>query len=54
MVPDELLDDLGNYFVEFYVRERFGITFESFVERYMRGTWRRSNVLIPLEGVNGV
>lgn len=39
---DELLDRLGVYFVYHEVHERYGITFEQFVERNQRGTWEVS------------
>ncbi len=36
-VSDEILDKLGIYFVYHQVHERYGITFESFVDRWVRG-----------------
>ncbi|HZG83867.1 hypothetical protein [Paenibacillus sp.] len=38
-MTDEQLDRLGEYFVYHRVRERYGLTFEQFVEKYRRGTW---------------
>ena len=34
---DEMLDRLGTYFVYHNVYTRYGITFESFVDRWERG-----------------
>ena len=36
-IDDELLDKLGVYFVYHDVYTRYGITFESFVDRWRRG-----------------
>lgn len=36
-INDEMLDKLGTYFVYHEVYERYGITFESFVDRWSRG-----------------
>jgi hypothetical protein len=36
-ISDELLDRLGIYFVYHEVYNRYGITFESFVDRWERG-----------------
>lgn len=36
-INDELLDKLGIYFVYHEVYNRYGITFESFVDRWTRG-----------------
>lgn len=36
-IDDELLDRLGVYFVHMGVNERYGITFEKFVDRWQRG-----------------
>ncbi|WP_332647022.1 hypothetical protein [Lysinibacillus sp. 54212] len=36
-IDDEMLDKLGVYFVYHEVYDRYGITFESFVERWVRG-----------------
>ena len=36
-INDELLDRLGIYFVYHRVHEKYGITFESFVDRWTRG-----------------
>ena len=36
-IDDELLDKLGVYFVYHDVHGRYGITFESFVDRWRKG-----------------
>lgn len=36
-INDELLDRLGIYFVYHKVYERYGIAFETFVDRHQRG-----------------
>ena len=36
-INDELLERLGIYFVYHAVYEKYGITFENFVERWLRG-----------------
>ncbi|HWL22948.1 MAG TPA: hypothetical protein VNR38_04235 [Ureibacillus sp.] len=36
-IDDELLDKLGVYFVYHDIYNRYGITFETFVDRWMRG-----------------
>ncbi|MEG0258969.1 MAG: hypothetical protein RR595_02580 [Lysinibacillus sp.] len=36
-INDEILDRLGVYFVHHNVYEKYGITFEVFVERWLRG-----------------
>ena len=36
-IDDEMLDKLGVYFVYHEVYSRYGITFESFVDRWTRG-----------------
>lgn len=36
-INDELLEKLGVYFVYHDIYNRYGITFERFVERWMRG-----------------
>lgn len=36
-INDELLERLGTYFVYHCIYERYGITFEIFVDRWMRG-----------------
>ena len=36
-IDDELLDKLGVYFVYHDVHARYGITFESFVDRWRKG-----------------
>lgn len=36
-IDDELLDRLGVYFVYHNVHENYGISFETFVDRWLRG-----------------
>ncbi|MGM9951685.1 MAG: hypothetical protein ACI33P_16235 [Lysinibacillus sp.] len=36
-IDDDMLDKLGVYFVYHDVHSRYGITFESFVERWCKG-----------------
>lgn len=36
-IDDEMLDKLGTYFVYHEVYNRYGITFEIFVDRWVRG-----------------
>lgn len=36
-INDETLEKLGVYFVYHRLHERYGITFEIFVDRWMRG-----------------
>lgn len=36
---DDLLEKLGIYFVYHDIYNRLGITFETFVKRYMQGAW---------------
>ena len=36
-IDDDMLDRLGSYFVYHEVYNRYGITFESFVDRWSRG-----------------
>lgn len=36
-INDDMLDRLGSYFVYHEVYNRYGITFESFVDRWTRG-----------------
>jgi len=36
-INDELLEKLGIYFVYHDIYNRYGITFESFVDRWVRG-----------------
>lgn len=38
-INDELLEKLGIYFVYHDIYNRYGITFESFVDRWVRGFW---------------
>ncbi|GKU79820.1 hypothetical protein [Paenibacillus sp. L3-i20] len=39
-MSDELLNYLGNYFVNRDIRLTLGITFEQFLQHYKVGTWR--------------
>lgn len=34
---DDMLDRLGTYFVYHNILDRYGITFESFIDRWQRG-----------------
>ena len=36
---DDLLEKLGIYFVYNDIYNRFGITFESFIDKWSRGVW---------------
>lgn len=36
---DDLLEKLGIYFVHHDIYNRLGITFEAFVDKYVRGVW---------------
>ena len=36
-IDDELLDKLGTYFVYHELYNRYGLTFETFVDRWTRG-----------------
>lgn len=38
-MTDEQIEKLGDYFVYHRLRERYGWTFEQFVEKYKSGTW---------------
>ncbi len=38
-MSDSRLEKLGQYFVRFAVRKRYGITFEQFVRKVELGTW---------------
>ena len=38
-MTDQQLDRLGDYFVHWRVRERFGITFERFIYLNQSGAW---------------
>ncbi|WP_264373584.1 hypothetical protein [Paenibacillus psychroresistens] len=38
-MSEDLLERLGNYFTHFNVMDRYGITFEQFVEKWRSGTW---------------
>lgn len=37
-INDELLERLGTYFVYHQLHNRYGLTFESFVDRWSRGS----------------
>ena len=37
MMDDRTLESLGEYFVYHRIRENYGITFERFVDQWMRG-----------------
>ena len=39
-IADERLDKLGEYFVRLKIRERYGISFETFVRRVLDGIWK--------------
>lgn len=36
---DDLIERLGTYFVYHRIRERYGLTFEQFVQKVLNGTW---------------
>jgi len=36
---DNRLEKLGTYFVYHQIKERYGITFERFVQKVLNGTW---------------
>lgn len=38
--PDDRIDRLGRLFVALRIRERYGLTFERFVEMVHAGTWK--------------
>lgn len=38
-MPDEELEALGNYFVKFFIRETFKMTFEQFIGKVRSGKW---------------
>jgi hypothetical protein len=38
-MSDERLDKLGDYFIHFAVKERFGYTFTQFIEMVETGRW---------------
>jgi len=38
-VEDRLIDTLGHYFVYHKIRERYGLTFEQFIDKWQRGVW---------------
>lgn len=39
-MPDELLDKLGDYFVQEGIRALTGLTFAQFIDHYQTGRWR--------------
>lgn len=39
-MEDRLIESLGQYFVYHKIRERYGLTFEQFIEKWERGVWR--------------
>ncbi|MDF9844188.1 MULTISPECIES: hypothetical protein [unclassified Paenibacillus] len=49
-MTDELLHDLGDYFVSWRIGHSFGITFQHFVEQYLAGGWSHVPQIIALEG----
>ncbi|MEK3718909.1 hypothetical protein [Paenibacillus sp. FSL R7-0333] len=49
-VPDDLLEDLGEYFEHYEVLKRQGIPFHLFVDQYMAGQLQGIYFLIPMEG----
>lgn len=38
VMTDELIDALGNVFVHQKIHERYGMTFEQYIDRWKRGT----------------
>lgn len=50
-IPDELLQDLGDYFVHWRIGYAFGLTFEQFVSQYLSGGWQHVHFVIPMMGV---
>lgn len=38
VLTDETLDQLGNYFTHYHIYEKYGLTFEAFLDRWARGT----------------
>lgn len=40
-MPDEQLEKLGDYFVHIGIKEKYGITFELFVELTKAGRWKK-------------
>lgn len=51
MMPDELLEELGNFFVRMHVYARKRITFQQFVEQYLAGGWGHVHTWTALEEV---
>lgn len=49
-MTDELLNDLGDYFVRWRIGHSFGLTFQHFVEQYLAGGWSHVPQMIALEG----
>jgi hypothetical protein len=39
-MSDERLEKLGNYFCHFKIFDRYGMTFERFVELVVNGIWK--------------
>jgi len=39
-LEDRLIESLGQYFVYHKIRERYGLTFEQFIEKWERGVWK--------------
>ncbi|GAA0382442.1 hypothetical protein [Paenibacillus motobuensis] len=39
LIPDNLLDKLGTYYVHQSINVRYGITFEKFVGLHQSGVW---------------
>lgn len=41
-MTDELIEKLGTYFVYHKLREKYGWTFEQFVEKWKSGVWHET------------
>ena len=39
-LEDRLIESLGQYFVYHKIRERYGLSFEQFIEKWERGVWK--------------
>ncbi|AIQ54548.1 hypothetical protein [Paenibacillus sp. FSL R7-0331] len=50
-IDDELLDRLGDYFIDHRIGYAFNITFEQFLEEFQRGRWQIAALLISWKGV---
>lgn len=37
IITDEVLEVLGNYFIQYNIYEQYGVTFELFLNRWARG-----------------